>query len=185
MRTNCRVCFSLPAGRQPGRSGRPTMGLSASFARRSALAFRGAANPGCRPAFSQPLEIGHLCQNGGPKPAPPPDWRVASVGRALARRWPAFSRPPCFETNFPGLVTSCLRDEKPEKIPAKCVNGLFRFDGGLKGRLQARLPAPSGGRLHAMNRQSRTASFFRLDKLKHVVPEGPRQDGLPHKASQC
>jgi len=33
-----------------------------------------------------------------------------------------------------------LRDTKPEKMPA---NGLFSVNGGLKGRLQARLPAPT------------------------------------------
>jgi hypothetical protein len=44
------------------------------------------------------------------------------------------------ETNFSGFVARSLRDAKLEKIRANCVSGLFRFDLGLKGRLQARLP---------------------------------------------
>jgi hypothetical protein len=36
---------------------------------------------------SSPTDFGHSCQNGGLKPTPPSDRRVASVGRALARRW--------------------------------------------------------------------------------------------------
>ena len=40
---------------------------------------------------------------------------------------------------------------------ANCVSGLL--DGGLKGRLQARLPATQGGRLHPTKGQSRAADF--------------------------
>jgi len=40
------------------------------------------------------------------------------------------------------------------------VSGLL--DGGLKGRLQARLPATQGGRLHASNGQSREPAESRL-----------------------
>jgi hypothetical protein len=66
----------------------------------------------------------------------------------------AFSLPPRFETNFSDFATRCLRETKPVKMPANCLSGLFQSDGGLKSRLQARLPAPPGGRLHAMKGQS-------------------------------
>jgi len=42
------------------------------------------------------------------------------------------------------------------KISANCVSGVL--DGGLKGRLQARLPATQGGRPHVTNGQSQESS---------------------------
>jgi len=56
-----------------------------------------------------------------------------------------FSPPTCVEINFSDFAARCPRDTKPEKIRANCVSGRYRFDGGLKDRLQARLPAPLGG----------------------------------------
>jgi hypothetical protein len=44
------------------------------------------------------------------------------------------------------FAAPCLRDTKPEKICTNCASGRFSADGGLKGRLQARLPAPPGDR---------------------------------------
>jgi len=75
------------------------------------------------------------------------------------RSWPAIvpagglsGRRFRYATDFSGIAArGCLRNTKPE-IPAKCVSGVF--DGGLKGRLQARLPATLGGRLHAANGQT-------------------------------
>jgi len=43
-------------------------------------------------------------------------------------------------------------------MPANWVGGLF--DGGLKGRLQARLPATQGSRLHATKGQTPGAGFI-------------------------
>jgi len=47
-----------------------------------------------------------------------------------------------FLDEFLRLRSTMVRDTKPEKMPA---NGLFSVNGGLKGRLQARLPAPPCG----------------------------------------
>jgi hypothetical protein len=43
---------------------------------------------------------------------------------------------------------------KPEAIRANCMSDLFPFDGGLKGRLQARLPATQGDRLRGTKGQT-------------------------------
>jgi len=54
-----------------------------------------------------------------------------------------------------------LRDgakHKAGEISANCVSGLF--DGGLKGRLQARLPARQGG-LHATTGQTPAGALSR------------------------
>ena len=59
-----------------------------------------------------------------------------------------------------------LASIKPEKISVNCVIGLSRFDGGLKGRLQARLPAPPRGREYALNGQSRPL----LESLSRARP---------------
>jgi hypothetical protein len=44
-----------------------------------------------------------------------------------------------------------------KKVRANCVSGLL--DGGLKGRLQARLPSPQGCRLHAINPKKAVAAL--------------------------
>jgi hypothetical protein len=49
--------------------------------------------------------------------------------------------------------------QEAEEIPAKWVSGLV--DGGLKGRLRARLPATQGGRLHATKGQTPESSAAR------------------------
>ncbi len=84
----------------------------ASRARPSAVAFRGAGNLACRPAFKQPLESGHLRSGGGTwfslsseahaKHASG-DWQLAhakhalnkgfSLGLGFGRLWHAVGRP--------------------------------------------------------------------------------------------
>ena len=53
-----------------------------------------------------------------------------------------------FLDEFLRLRSTMLRDTKPEKMPA---NGLFSVNGGLKGRLQARLPATKSVRSNPGN----------------------------------
>ena len=72
-------------------------------------------------------------------------------------------RQSCLQAAFQAAISTddeslglgCGMSAKHEagEIPGNCVSGLY--DGGLKGRLQAGLPATQGGRLHAANSQSR------------------------------
>jgi hypothetical protein len=68
---------------------------------------------------------------------------------------PAFQTAFSIRDQFPVLRCALSARHEAEEILSHCVSGLF--DGGLKGRLQARLPAAQGGRLHATNGQSREA----------------------------
>jgi hypothetical protein len=60
---------------------------------------------------------------------------------------------------FLGLRCMMPRDTKPEKYVANCVSGLL--DGGLKGRLQARLPATQRCRAASCKRPA----FSQIDEL--------------------
>jgi hypothetical protein len=131
---------------------------------KSALMFAAGPLAGQR-AVCEKLQVLALAFRGAAKPG----WR------------PDFSRHPGFETNFSGLTAPCLRATKPGRIRANCVNDLVRFnDGGLKRRLQARLPAPplaveriDAGQLHAMNGESR----------ERVQGDPRRPGGPPHKTA--
>jgi len=70
----------------------------------------------------------------------------------------------------------CGTPAKHEKTPANSGGDLG--DGGLKGLLQARLPARQSGRMHATNGQTPVASDARLDKLKNVVPNKSAETSL-------
>jgi len=59
---------------------------------------------------------------------------------------------------FSGFAARCLQDKKPENT-CELVSGLFGFLGGLKGGLQARLPAHPSSRLHGMNGQGSGAGL--------------------------
>jgi hypothetical protein len=78
--------------------------------------------------------------------SPPLDFGRSRVAGNLACRRP-FRPPSLYATTFSGFAARSMRDAKPKKIRANCVPELSSFDGGLKGRLQARLPAtqPSEG----------------------------------------
>ena len=69
--------------------------------------------------------------------------RLSSQGEAFDR---AAFQAAVSDTR--SISQASLRDvcgHEAGEIAANCVSGLF--DGGLKGRLQARLPATQGGRL--------------------------------------
>jgi hypothetical protein len=79
---------------------------------------------------------------------------------------------------------------EPKKIRANCVSG--PLDGGLKGRLQARLPAPQDCRLHAINGQSREAGFQPDSSMRDEflglrcsLPEVRCRRKLPRLRSRC
>jgi hypothetical protein len=65
---------------------------------------------------------------------------------------------------FHGFTAGCLRNTKPENT---CELREWS-GGGLKGRLQARLPATQAAACMPQTANAEWASCARLDKLKHV-----------------
>jgi hypothetical protein len=54
---------------------------------------------------------------------------------------PAFQAAFSIRDEFLGLRSTMPATHEAGEIGANCARGRFRIDGGLKGRLQARLPA--------------------------------------------
>jgi len=73
--------------------------------------------------------------------------RVNGKSEAFDRAGGLSGRRFRYATNFSRLRCGMPAKHEAGAMPANCVSGLF--DGGLKGRMQARLPATQGGRLHA------------------------------------
>jgi hypothetical protein len=55
-----------------------------------------------------------------------------------------FQPASLFRDEFLGLRCTMPARHETGEIPANCTSGRSSLDGGLKGRLQARLPAPPG-----------------------------------------
>jgi hypothetical protein len=106
-------------------------------------------------------------------------WGAGKLGFSCGRQsclQEAFQAAVSISDEFLPLRCTILRGTKRE-MRANCVSGLF--NGGLKGRLQARLPATQGvdKRPKASSRITNFSGFARsscarLDKLKHVLPSG-------------
>jgi len=82
--------------------------------------------------------------------------RLSSQDEAFDRAGGLSGRRFRYATNFSGFAAECLRNTKPEKCLLTGLSGLV--DGGLKGRLQARLSATQGSRPHATKGQTPGAS---------------------------
>jgi len=109
-------------------------------------------------------EVSELCRRGADTRVcrvethlDPPCHRIASaslVGQAFSLRR-ASARRLRYAANFSGFAAGCLRTQSRRNT---CE--LFEWSvGGLKGRLQARLPATQAGRRHATKGQSQEAAF--------------------------
>ena len=114
----------------------------------------GAGNRACRRPFRPPLGFGALrhevrrSRRGAGTPACSADTPVGVLGRTCfslsgEHRSPLGFQPASPEPDeFLRLRCTMPVGMKPEKMRSNCLSGPFRIDGGLKGRLQARLPAP-------------------------------------------
>ena len=71
-------------------------------------------------------------------------WALAIRGAANPGCRPVFSRRLCHRSDCFGLCCTMPARHEAGENTCELVSGLFRFGGGLKGRLQARLPAPRG-----------------------------------------
>ena len=109
-------------------------------------------------------------------------WSLAFSWGSQSWLQAGFSPPLCFEANFSRFTAPCPRHKKPEKIRANCVSGLFRADGGLKAACRHDCLPHRGGRLRAMNGQSRAASEARPSRPRAGCSQdwpAPRKRGSP------